>query len=54
MSIEERIAMTDKTMEDLASRKEAKATAPHHVALNAFHDIRANIERVTKEVRFCI
>ena len=50
MSETERIEATEDTLTDLKERREAKAVAPHHVPLNAFHDTRANIESIVKEV----
>jgi hypothetical protein len=50
MSETERIEATEDAMTDLKDRREAKAVAPHHVPLNAFHDTRANIDSIVKEV----
>jgi hypothetical protein len=52
MSAEDQIEATDDVVEALKERREAKALAPHHVPLHAFHDTRANIESVEKEVIF--
>lgn len=52
MSAEDRIAATDDVVETLKERREVKALAPHHVPLHAFHDTRANIESIEKEVIF--
>jgi hypothetical protein len=52
MSLEEQIAATEDTVVALKERREAKALAPHNVPLHSFHDMRANIESVEKEVFF--
>jgi hypothetical protein len=52
MSLEEQIAATEDTVIALKERREAKAHAPHHVPIHAFHDMRANIESIEKEVSF--
>ena len=51
MSIEE-IAATEDAVMALKERREAKAHAPHHVPTHAFHDMRANIDSIEKEVFF--
>jgi hypothetical protein len=50
MSETERTEATENAMTDLKERREAKAVAPHHVPLNSFHDTRANIDSIVKEV----
>ncbi|KAF8814020.1 hypothetical protein BYT27DRAFT_7068806, partial [Phlegmacium glaucopus] len=50
MSETERVEATEDTMADLKEHREAKAVAPHHVPLNAFHDTRANIDSIVKEM----
>ena len=52
MSTEEQTAATDDAVEALKERREAKAVASHHVPLHAFHDTRANIESIGKQVHF--
>jgi hypothetical protein len=52
MSQEEQVAATEDTISELNARREAKALAPHHVPLHAFHDTRANIDSIVKEVGF--
>ena len=52
MSLEEQIAATDNVVAALKERREAKAQAPHHVPLHAFHDMQANIDSIEKEVVF--
>jgi hypothetical protein len=52
MSLDEQIAATEDTVAALKERREAKAFAPHHVPINAFHDMRANVESIEKEVLF--
>ena len=54
MSLEEQVATTEDTVVALKERREAKALAPHHVPLHAFHDMRANIESIEKEVFFSL
>jgi hypothetical protein len=54
MSLEEQIAATEDTVAALKERREAKAHAPHHVPIHAFHDMRANIESIEKEVFFLL
>jgi hypothetical protein len=52
MSLEEQIAATEDAVAALKEWREAKAQAPHHVPLHAFHDMRANIDSIEKEVVF--
>jgi hypothetical protein len=52
MSLEEQVAATEDAVAALKERREAKAHAPHHVPLHAFHDMRANIDSIEKEVVF--
>ena len=52
MSLEEQMAATEETVAALKERRQAKALAPHHVPIHAFHDMRANIKSIEKEVFF--
>ena len=52
MSSEEQIAATEDAVVALKERREDKANAPHHVPIHAFHDMRANIDSIEKEVSF--
>ena len=54
MSLEEQIAATEDAVAALKERREAKAHAPHHVPIHAFHDMRANIDSIEKEVSFLL
>lgn len=50
MSLDEQITATEDTVAALKERREAKAFAPHQVPIHAFHDMRANVESIEKEL----
>jgi hypothetical protein len=52
MTKDEQIAATEDELERIAGTKEMKQKAAHSVALNAFHDVRANLTSVQNQVSY--
>jgi hypothetical protein len=50
MTKDEQVAATEVELQRIAGTKEMKQKAAHSVALNAFHDVRANIASVQNQV----
>ena len=50
MSPEERIEVTREAKVFLTERRKAKATAVHNVPIAAFHDVRATLASMKKQV----
>ncbi|OBZ77052.1 hypothetical protein A0H81_02985 [Grifola frondosa] len=50
MTKEEQIAATDDYIVEISDQRETKALAKHNVPLNAFHDVRATLASVQREL----
>lgn len=50
MSKEEQAEATNDAMKDLAEYREIKELAAHNAPINAFHDTRANLEKIERDV----
>ena len=51
LTVEERVARTMDTVEELKQLRGSKRTGTHNISLGVFHDIRATIQRIEREVR---
>ncbi|EMD37934.1 hypothetical protein CERSUDRAFT_94917 [Gelatoporia subvermispora B] len=50
MSPEERVAATTNTIQELADKREMRRHAPHNTAISAFHDARASITAMQRDL----